>query len=37
MTTEAAITKIMFLLGNSKSVEAVKEDFSRSLCGEVSF
>lgn len=35
MTTEAAITKIMFLLGNSNSVEAVKEDFVRSIVGEV--
>ena len=36
MTTEAAITKIMFLLGNGKSVAAIKEDFMRNLCGEVS-
>lgn len=34
MTTEAAITKIMYLLGNSASVEAVKEDFVRNLTGE---
>jgi L-asparaginase len=36
MTTEAAITKIMYLLGNSSSLEAIKEDFSRNLCGEIS-
>ena len=36
MTTEAAVTKMMYLLGNSKTVEAVKEDFSRNLCGEMS-
>lgn len=35
MTTEAAITKIMFLLGNSKTVESVKEDFQRDIVGEV--
>lgn len=35
MTTEAAITKIMFLLGNSKSVESIKEDFYRNIVGEV--
>lgn len=36
MTTEAAITKIMFLLGTNKSVEIVKESFSKNLCGEIS-
>lgn len=34
MTTEAAMTKIMYLLGNSKGIEAVKEDFVRNLAGE---
>lgn len=36
ITTEAAITKMMYLLGNSKSVSGVREDFSRSLVGELS-
>ena len=35
ITTEAAITKIMFLLANSNSSEAVKEDFKRSIAGEI--
>ncbi|MCC5923668.1 MAG: asparaginase [Crocinitomicaceae bacterium] len=36
ITTEAAITKLMYLLGNSNSVSGVKEDFTRCLVGELS-
>ena len=35
MTTEAAITKLMFLLGNYKDVEQVKELLSISISGEI--
>jgi len=34
MTTESAITKLMFLLGNYRG--SVKEKFQKSLCGEIS-
>lgn len=34
ITTEAAITKIMYLLGNCSSTEEVKEMFVQSLAGE---
>jgi L-asparaginase len=36
MTTEAAITKIMFLLGSNKTTEEVKKSFTSNLCGEIS-
>lgn len=36
ITTEAAITKIMYLLGNSNSISAVKEDFRKNIVGEIS-
>lgn len=35
MTTEAAITKLMFLLGQGLSREEVKMYLRRSLCGEI--
>ena len=35
MTTEAAITKLMFLLGNYKDVDQVKELLSISIAGEI--
>lgn len=35
MTTEAAITKLMYLLGNY-TVEKVKSELKRSICGEIS-
>ena len=35
ITTEAAITKLMFLLGNSSSAETIKEEFTKSLVGEL--
>ena len=35
MTTEAAVTKLMFLLGKNENMEQVRSDFSRSLAGEV--
>lgn len=34
LTTEAAVTKLMHLLGRYKSVEDVKLNFHRSICGE---
>jgi len=35
MTTEAAVTKLMFLLGNNKPLYEIKEAFASSFCGEV--
>jgi len=35
ITSEAAITKLMFLLGNEKSVESVKNKLCRPLVGEM--
>lgn len=35
MTTEAAITKIMYLLGNLSDIEEIKSTFKKSLVGEV--
>lgn len=36
ITTEAAITKLMYLLGNSATPSSVKDDFRKSLVGEMS-
>jgi len=36
MTSEAAVTKLMWALGNSSSAAEVAEMFSRSLVGECS-
>lgn len=36
MTTEAAITKLMFLLGQNKSKDQIKTDFHTALAGEIS-
>ncbi|MFD2521265.1 asparaginase [Emticicia soli] len=36
ITTEAAITKMMFLLGKENSPERVKFDLERDICGEMS-
>lgn len=36
MTTEAAITKLMFVLGNSSKIEQVKDKLSQSIQGEMS-
>lgn len=36
ITTEAAITKMMFLLGKHNSPERVKFDLERDICGEMS-
>jgi L-asparaginase/Glu-tRNA(Gln) amidotransferase subunit D len=35
MTTEAAITKLMFLLGNYDDLDRVKELLSISIAGEI--
>lgn len=35
MTTEAALTKLMFLFGHDRTVEEVKHDMNRSVAGEV--
>ncbi len=35
MTTEAAVTKLMYLLGNGYSVQKIKKYFQKSLRGEV--
>ncbi|MBR8534287.1 type I asparaginase [Carboxylicivirga sediminis] len=35
MTTEAAVTKLMYLLANCSSVEEVKKELNRSLQGEI--
>lgn len=34
ITSEAAITKMMYLLGKNLSLEEIKEAFSKSICGE---
>ena len=36
LTSEAALTKLMFLLGNAENLTAVKSDLKRSLRGEMS-
>ncbi len=35
MTTEAAITKLMFLLANTENKEVLKIEIERSICGEL--
>jgi L-asparaginase len=35
MTTEAALTKLMFLFGHDRTVAQIKEQMSRSIAGEV--
>ena len=36
MTTEAAVTKLMFLLGNYKNIDEIRTLLSKSLAGEIS-
>ena len=36
MTTEAAVTKLMWVLGQTDDPAEIRDCFSRSLCGEVS-
>lgn len=36
MTTEAAVTKLMYLLGSGLSVPEIKEQLQRSIAGELS-
>jgi L-asparaginase len=35
ITTEAAIAKLMYLFGNEKSVEIIREKLTSSLRGEI--
>jgi L-asparaginase len=35
MTAEAAITKLMFLLGQELSKEEIKMHLNKTLCGEI--
>ena len=35
MTTEAAVTKLMWVLGQTGEQEVIREYFSRSLAGEL--
>lgn len=35
MTTEAAVTKLMWLLGHESSLERVRADMARNFCGEI--
>ena len=37
ITMEAALTKLMFLLGNVKKIEEVKEKLAKPLVGEMDF
>ena len=36
MTTEAAVTKLMWVLGQTADPAEIRDYFGRSLCGEVS-
>jgi L-asparaginase len=36
MTTEAAITKLMYLLGKNENTEEIKKSFETDFCGEIS-
>ncbi len=36
MTTEAALTKLMYLIGFNETMEGIREQFARSLAGEIS-
>lgn len=35
MSTEAAVTKLMCVLGHTTDIEKVREEFSKSYCGEI--
>ena len=35
MTTEGAVTKLMWALGQTDSLDEVRTLFARSLCGEI--
>lgn len=35
MTTEAAVTKLMYVLGHTDSIDEVREEFAKSYCGEI--
>jgi L-asparaginase len=37
LTTEAALTKLMFLFGNYSKVSEIKRFMLKSICGEQSF
>ena len=36
MTTEASITKLMYLLGKNYSYEKIQENFQKNFAGEIS-
>ena len=35
MTTEAAVTKLMYVLGHTTNIEEIRNEFSKSYCGEI--
>ena len=35
MTTEAAVTKLMYVLGHTQDIEKVRAEFAVSYCGEI--
>jgi L-asparaginase len=36
MTTEAALTKLMYLLGKNENLDQIKKSFETNFCGEIS-
>lgn len=36
MTTEAAVTKLMYVLGHTSNIEEIRNEFEKSYCGEIS-
>lgn len=35
MTTEAAVTKLMYVLGHTNNIEEIRNEFANSYCGEI--
>ena len=37
LTTEAAVTKLMYCIGKKMNLDQIRDSFSKSICGEVTF